>query len=59
MESPNPSRRTFTKFAAAALGGLLAGVSTVSAEDEKPKKKNPKKPLLLQEPEPGEVHVCR
>jgi hypothetical protein len=55
MENQDPNRREFTKFAAAALGGLLAGLSAVqAAEDEKPKMKDPKKPLLLQEP-----HICR
>ena len=54
METPDLNRREFAKFAAAAVGGLLAGLSTARAEDEKPKKKDPKKPLLLQEP-----HICR
>jgi hypothetical protein len=54
MPSPDPNRRDFTKWAAAALGGLLVGVRTLRAADEKPKKKDPKKPLLLQEP-----HICR
>jgi hypothetical protein len=50
------NRRDFTQWAAAALGGLLAGVGTAlaAADDEKPRKKDPKKPLLLQEP-----HICR
>lgn len=49
-------RREFHKLAAAAVGGLVAGASlavTAAAED-KPKKKDPDKPLLLQEP-----HICR
>lgn len=47
------NRRDFTKLAAAALGGALAGAKLAAAED-KAKKKDVKKPLLLQEP-----HVCR
>jgi hypothetical protein len=54
MLSPDPNRREFTKLAAAALGGLVAGLGAVRAADEKPKMKDPKKPLLLQEP-----HICR
>lgn len=55
MEAPDLNRRDFTKFAAAAMGGLLAGLNAVrAAEEEKPKRKDPKKPLLLQEP-----HICR
>jgi hypothetical protein len=54
MDAPDLNRREFSKLAAAAVGGLLAGLSTARAEDEKPKKKDPKKPLLLQEP-----HICR
>jgi hypothetical protein len=59
MQVPEPNRREFTKLAAAAMGGLLAGLSAggARAEDKKeaePKKKDPKKPLLLQEP-----HICR
>src|SRR5439155_864190 len=41
------------KLAAAALGGMMAGAKLAAAED-KPKKKDVDKPLLLQEP-----HVCR
>jgi hypothetical protein len=51
------NRRDFSKLAAAALGGLLAGAGAGRADDkkdDKPKMKDPKKPLLLQEP-----HVCR
>jgi hypothetical protein len=51
------NRRDFTRLAAAALGGALAGARIAAAEDkkdEKPKKKDVNKPLLLQEP-----HVCR
>jgi hypothetical protein len=47
------NRRDFTKLAAAALGGMAAGADLARAEDE-PKKKDPDKPLLLQEP-----HICR
>jgi hypothetical protein len=47
------NRRDFTRLAAAALGGMVAGASIVHA-DEAPKKKDPEKPLLLQEP-----HICR
>ena len=55
MQTPDLNRREFTKLAAAAMGGLLAGVSAIrAAEDDKPKPKDPKKPLLLQEP-----HICR
>ena len=59
MQMPDPNRRDFTKLAAAALGGLVAGLSAgdlskAVAEDDKPKAKDPNKPLLLQEP-----HVCR
>ena len=53
MQLPDLNRREFTKLAAAAMGGLLAGASVVRAADE-PKKKDPNKPLLLQEP-----HICR
>jgi hypothetical protein len=51
------NRRDFAKLTAAALGGMLAG-ARLAADDkkdsDKPKKKDPDKPLLLQEP-----HVCR
>ena len=47
-------RREFHKLASAALGGLMAGASLARAADDKPAKKDPKKPLLLQEP-----HLCR
>jgi hypothetical protein len=53
MQLPELNRRDFTMLAAAALGGMVAGASVVRAEDE-PKKKDPNKPLLLQEP-----HICR
>ncbi|HEV8003251.1 MAG TPA: hypothetical protein VGP63_25415 [Planctomycetaceae bacterium] len=46
-------RRNFNKLAAAALGGMVAGAGLVRAADEA-KKKDPSKPLLLQEP-----HICR
>src|SRR5208282_31129 len=48
------NRRDFTKWAAAALGGLVAGAGLAKAADAEPKKKDVNKPLLLQEP-----HVCR
>ena len=55
MQTPDLNRREFTKLAAAALGGIVAGTSVLlAAEKEKPRKKDPKKPLLLQEP-----HICR
>ena len=48
-------RREFHKLAAAAVGGLVAGASlAATAAEDKPKKKDPDKPLLLQEP-----NVCR
>ena len=47
------NRRDFTRLAAAALGGVMAGAKLAAAED-KPKKKDVEKPLLLQEP-----NVCR
>jgi hypothetical protein len=49
-------RREFHKLAAAAVSGLVAGASlaATATADEKPKKKDPNKPLLLQEP-----HICR
>ena len=57
MDRSDLNRRQFTKLAMAALGGVLAGAGIVDAakdEDKKPKKKDPKKELLLQEP-----HICR
>ena len=55
MQVPDPNRRAFTKLAAAAVGGLVAGLSTgLAFAEDKPKMKDPKKPLLLQEP-----HICR
>jgi anaerobic selenocysteine-containing dehydrogenase len=53
MQFPDLNRRDFTKFAAAAVGGLVAGLSVGRAADGA-KKKDPKKDLLLQEP-----HICR
>ncbi len=47
-------RREFNTLAVAALGGLMTGASLARAADEKPKPKDPKKPLLLQDP-----HICR
>ena len=54
MRTPDPSRREFTKWAAAALGGLAAGLSVARAADAAPGKKDPDKPLMAQEP-----HICR
>lgn len=51
MIPPEPNRRDFTKLAAAALGGLVAG--TALAEEKKDDKKEEKNPLLT------EKHVCR
>ena len=52
------NRRDFTRLAAAALGGVMAGAKLAAADDKvekpKPKPKDKDKPLLLQEP-----HVCR
>lgn len=53
------NRRNFNKLAMAALGGALAGAGLSQAADKdkpaaKPMAKDPKKPLLLQEP-----HVCK
>ncbi len=55
MPLPDPNRREFTRWAAAAVAGLFAGsnVRLAGAADE-PKMKDPTKPLLLQEP-----HICR
>ena len=54
MEQSGMSRRDFERLALAALGGLLAGAGAGQAAEDKPKKKDPKKALLLQEP-----NVCR
>jgi hypothetical protein len=54
MQLSDLNRRQFTKFAAAAVGGLVAGLSAGRAAEDEPKKKDPKKDLLLQEP-----HICR
>jgi hypothetical protein len=54
MQLADLNRREFSKWAAAALGGLVAGLSVGRAADDEPKMKDPKKPLLLQEP-----HICR
>jgi hypothetical protein len=47
MELPDLTRRQFTRFATAAVGGLVAGLSVSHAADDVPKKKDPDKPLLL------------
>jgi hypothetical protein len=47
-------RRNFNKLAAAALGGMVAGAGLARAVEDEAKKKDPNKPLLLQEP-----HICR
>src|SRR5690348_9718796 len=60
MDRSDLNRRDFTKLTMAALGGALAGAGAVHAAAQedgkkaKPKAKDPKKPLLLQEP-----HICR
>lgn len=56
MRPSDVSRREFNQLAAAALGGLLAGASAAStaAQAAEQAKKDPTKPLLLQDP-----HVCR
>jgi hypothetical protein len=55
MDRPDMNRRDFGKLMAAALGGLLAGAGvTFAQKKKKPKKKDVKKPMFLQEP-----HVCR
>jgi hypothetical protein len=54
MDRPDMNRREFSKLMLAALGGLLAGAGLTEGAAKKPKKKDPKKPLFLQEP-----HVCR
>jgi hypothetical protein len=46
------NRREFHRLTAAAMGGLVAGAGIARADDAK--KKDPEKPLFLQEP-----HVCR
>ena len=56
MEGMNLDRRAFTRLAAAALGGLLAGQALGRADDKKAPipKKDPNRPMFLQEP-----HICR
>ena len=57
MDRSDLNRRDFTKLAAAALGGMVAGARLGQAGDKKKeeaKPKDPKKPLFLQEP-----HICR
>ncbi|VTT99543.1 Uncharacterized protein OS=Planctomyces limnophilus (strain ATCC 43296 / DSM 3776 / IFAM 1008 / 290) GN=Plim_3266 PE=4 SV=1 [Gemmataceae bacterium] len=51
MLPSEPNRRDFTKLAAAALGGLVAG--TAIAQEKKDDKKDKKNPLL------SDKHVCR
>lgn len=54
MHPSDPNRREFTKLAAAALGGLVAGTAApASAADKGDKKDKSKNPLL------SEPHVCR
>jgi hypothetical protein len=48
------NRRDFYKLSMSALGGALAGAASAADKTDKPEAKDPKKPLLLQEP-----HVCR
>lgn len=50
MSPSNPNRRDFTRLAAAAIGGLMAGTTAVADEKDKKDKKNP----LLSDP-----HACR
>ncbi len=52
MQPSGPNRRDFTKLAAAALGGLVAGASA-GADDKKDDKKEKKNPLL------SDKHVCK
>src|SRR5438477_5198278 len=54
MNPSGPNRREFTKLAAAAVGGILAGAAEAAADDQKDEKKDGKKNPLLYEP-----HVCR
>jgi hypothetical protein len=58
MQFPDPSRRDFTKLAGAVMGGLLTGLGAgglrIARAADESKGKDPKKPLLLQEP-----HICR
>jgi hypothetical protein len=56
MDSNGLNRRQFTTLAAAAVGGLLAGVTATAAEDKEAKAKDPKKEGFpwLQDP-----HICR
>ena len=51
MLTPEPNRRDFVRLTAAAVGGILAGLSTASAAEEKAKEE--KNPLL------SDKHVCR
>ncbi len=53
MNPSNPNRRDFTRLAAAAIGGLVAG-SAALADEKEPDKKDKKINPLLAEP-----HVCR
>ena len=56
MTPSGPNRRDFTRLAAAAIGGLVAGTAAMAEEkdDKKDDKKDKKKNPLLSEP-----HVCR
>jgi hypothetical protein len=53
MQPLEPDRRDFSRLAAAALGGILAGLSTATAEQKDEKKKEEKNPLLT------DKHICR
>lgn len=57
MNHPEPNRRDFTRLAAAALGGLVAGTS-LSAQEKKDEKKDDKKDKT-KNPFLSEPHVCR
>jgi len=54
MQGPNLDRRNFTKLAAAALGGMVAGASVaMAADDKKAAPKKDENPLL------NDKHICR
>lgn len=54
MDSNGMDRRHFSKLAASAIGGLLAGATVGMAQETALAKKDPKSSFLLQEP-----HICR